>query len=245
MAEIKIETSQNVVIDFKLSDTGDRIFAKLLDLLFLAIYYIGISLTLFYLFDLDIQLFRGAGMIIFLIFYMIPYSFYSVALEVFMNGQTFGKKIMKIRVINLDGSGLRLGDSIMRWLFQPIDHLFYYLPALVSVSVSKKAQRIGDIAAGTTVIKLKKTVSLQDTVFRDVDERYTVRFPNALDLTDKDINTILDALAHFHKTKDDKYIKILAKKTREKLNIEKNYRPEKLLETIIKDYNVLALQKNE
>ncbi len=249
MAKIKIETTQNVVINFKLADTGDRIIAKLIDIIILAIYYIAIMSTLGSVLAIDKgvpeELKNAIFWFIFVIVFLVcPYVFYTPVCELFMNGQTFGKKAMKLRVIKVEGSGVTIGDCIMRWLFQPLDYFFGYCVAVVSITISKKAQRLGDIAAGTTVIKLKKQVSLKDTVLRSLDKRYQIRFSNVLELSDRDINTIREAIALYKKTKDDKYIKILAQKVRDILNIEIKMKPFVLLETVLKDYNALALQQN-
>lgn len=245
MGKIKIETTQNVVIDFQLSDAGDRMLAKIIDLGILTIYYIFLSLTTIATIS-GFQHINGfLGMMLYIILIVCPAAFYTIVCEFFMNGQTFGKKIVKIRVINLDGSGVNLGGCLMRWLFQIIDYMFMYLPALIVISSNKKGQRLGDIAAGTTVIKLKKQVSLSDTVLKTLNKKYQIQFSNVLELSDRDINTIREALELYKKTKNDKYLKILSKKIKEKLVINTKMKPFMLLETILKDYNALALQNNE
>lgn len=245
MGKIKIETTQNVVIDFQLADVGNRMLAKIIDLGILTIYYILFSLTTIASISgfKDIDGFLAA--MIYIIFIVCPAAFYTIVCELFMNGQTFGKKIVKIRVINLDGSGVTLSTCLMRWLFQIIDYTFMYIPAMLVISSSKKGQRLGDIAAGTTIIKLKKQVSLSDTVLKTLNKKYQIQFSNVLELSDRDINTIREALELYKKSKNDKYLKILSKKVKEKLVINTKMKPFILLETILKDYNALALQNNE
>lgn len=94
MADVGIETTQNVRINFQLASVGERISASLLDILFLFVVYLIVILFSSLL---------GDGFVWGMLF-MIPLLFYSLLFEVFMNGQTPGKKIMKIKVSTVDGS---------------------------------------------------------------------------------------------------------------------------------------------
>lgn len=68
-------------------------------------------------------------------------------------GRSVGKYILGLVVVESDGGSLTPRSALIRWLFRPIDFLpsFYFFGALVSV-LSDEGQRIGDYAAGTTVV---------------------------------------------------------------------------------------------
>jgi uncharacterized RDD family membrane protein YckC len=238
MARIKLETTQNVMLEFDLAGTGDRIVSGLLDWLFIAAYIFVCYLLFFVILDIGNFIKSDTGWLLLFIILYIPIAFYHPMFEIFMNGQSPGKKIMKIKVIKLDGSQPGLGDYILRWLFRIVDSLFSYLIAIICISMTKKEQRLGDIVADTTVVKLKKRATLEDTILKVVEHNYKPVFADVLRFSDKDINTIKEALELYKKNNNPKHVDILAKKVKELLNVENNTMSSaRLLETVIKDYN--------
>ncbi len=97
----------------------------------------------------------------------LPLFFYHLLCETYLNGQSFGKKIMKMRVVKLDGTQAGIGSYFLRWILAPIDIYFTYgSVGLVTMIVNGKGQRLGDLAAHTTVVKLKAETKLDDTILR-------------------------------------------------------------------------------
>ncbi len=239
MARIKLETTQNVLLEFELAGAGDRILSGILDLLFEIAYVFVCYLLFFQIFHIFDLITSETGKLLFFILLYIPIGLYDILFEVFLNGQSPGKKIMKIKVIKLDGSPPGLGDYVLRWLFRIIDTLpMTYILAIVSISISKKEQRIGDLVADTTVVKIKKRATLEDTILKIVEHNYKPTFTDVLRFSDKDINTIKEALEMYKKNKNPKHIDQLAKKVKEIANVEFNTMSSfKLLDTLIKDYN--------
>jgi uncharacterized RDD family membrane protein YckC len=81
------------------------------------------------------------------------YCLYGVIFDVFAGGQTPGKKSQRIAVVNDDGTPIRLYASIVRNLLLLLDALpFAYMFGLVTMFVTRRFQRIGDLAAGTLVV---------------------------------------------------------------------------------------------
>ena len=100
----------------------------------------------------------GLGGGFFLIFLFVIEWLYPVLFEVFMRGQTPGKKILGISVINDDLSPVTLGTSMVRNLLRTVDFLpFLYLVGLVSMLSNRRFQRLGDMAAGTLVISVPES----------------------------------------------------------------------------------------
>lgn len=73
----------------------------------------------------------------------------------FNHGQSFGKKLINIRVVKVDGSTPSIGSYLLRWLLFPIDGPITSGLGLLVVLLNKNNQRLGDLAAGTMVIKEK------------------------------------------------------------------------------------------
>jgi uncharacterized RDD family membrane protein YckC len=78
---------------------------------------------------------------------------YGIACEWFLRGQTIGKRLLKLRVVDATGLKLTLPQVVMRNLLRPIDALpVAYLVGGVASFLSQKGQRLGDLAAGTVVV---------------------------------------------------------------------------------------------
>lgn len=270
MTKVQIETTQNVLLDFQLGDVGERIMAAVLDVVVQILYWILI--LLFFRYVVDYDLFDGNGFYLLFIFFYVPVFFYQLAFEYFWKGQTPGKKILKLKVIRLDGAKPSLGDFGLRFVLRNIDiyggffllifisssmsssdlgnaiAIFSILPipvvGFVVMAMNKQNQRIGDLAAGTIVVKMKQRVSLADTLLQVVEDKYQSRYKNVLRLSDRDIRIIKEALTLYEKNKDPKHIRVLAKKTKEILGITQKVRAAALLRTVLKDYNKLALEKD-
>ncbi len=81
--------------------------------------------------------------------------FYGITFEWLWNGQTVGKRLMKMRVIDERGLPLSVRQIIIRNLFRAVDILpaMFYLVGGISCLLTKRCQRLGDLAAGTLVIR--------------------------------------------------------------------------------------------
>ena len=110
MDNIKIQTTQNVDIEYELASIGDRILATLLDYLF----FFGYILLVFLFIALigsDIEDNLWLLVVLFL-----PILLYDLLCEMFFQGKSFGKMIMKIKVVKLDGTQAGFGAYLLRWL---------------------------------------------------------------------------------------------------------------------------------
>jgi uncharacterized RDD family membrane protein YckC len=93
-------------------------------------------------------------------------TFYGMVLEWLWSGQTVGKRLIKLRVIDERGLSLGLKQIVIRNLFRLLDMMpsTLYLLGGFSCLVTKRCQRLGDIAAGTLVIR---EVEIAPPVFGD------------------------------------------------------------------------------
>jgi uncharacterized RDD family membrane protein YckC len=164
MDSIKITTSQNVDLEYEAAGVGYRILATILDEVFKMVYiiigFLILGLTAksnphFYDSNDNYTLYTV------LILAALPYTLYYFLSETFMNGQSFGKKIVGTKVVKLDGTQPSVSSYMIRSLLRVIDN---GLIALIAVAVTEKSQRLGDLAAGTTVIKIGSKITLRDTI---------------------------------------------------------------------------------
>lgn len=233
MEYVRIDTTQNVAIDYEIASLGERILAYLVDLLVFVAYAITWSIIITGI--IDYISFTDA--LIWVI--ALPLFFYDLLCEIIMNGQSFGKKAMKIKVVKLDGSQPTLGSYLLRWLLRLIEGGFfcYGAVAMLVYLLNGKGQRLGDIAAGTTVIKLKPRVALTEvTTSHDLHATYFPQYPQASHLSDRDAAIIKDLLAASIRERNMSMLTALSARVQGLLDIKEVADPEEFLKTVLKDF---------
>lgn len=245
MDAVVINTSQNVVIDYEPAGLGNRLLASILDILF----KIGLIFTVSIIFSaLGIysgKLNNSASIVIFFIILVLPYLFYDLLFEIFMHGQTPGKKIMKIKVVKLDGTQPSVGSYLLRWLIRLFEiDIFQGLVAIVCIASSKNSQRLGDMAAGTTVILIRPAVTIKDTILQQQKhEEYKIVFNQVALLTDTDMQLVKDVRDFFLETGNADALAKLAAKIKIKTGIVTDMKEGEFIVTLLKDYNHQQLEK--
>lgn len=238
MQKISIETTQNVAIEYPVASIGDRIIAALIDLLIIAGYTIAVIS-----FNAIINYPGLYQSIAYWVILFLPVFFYDLLCELFLGGQSFGKKLRKIKVVKMDGSQPTFVNYFLRWIIRPVDiYLTYGAVAVVTILINGKGQRLGDIAANTTLIKIKNEATLYDTIFTEIEDKYEPKFPQVTVLNDKDIALIKEVLEQLPKMPDIKIYNKLLVKTREEVSKKTGAAGEDMnamiyLNTILKDYN--------
>lgn len=241
MSQLAINTTQNVTINFSAASVGERIGAYFIDLLIKTAYLIVVFYIFFYLFNLNKiinRLDNWSQIAIYMVF-ALPVVLYSLVLELFFEGQTFGKKLVKIRVVKLDGYQASFGDYLIRWLFRVIDiSMSSGIIGLIAMVINKNVQRLGDISAGTAVITLKSKISINSTILEEIDEVYQPRFPLVIKLSDNDVRIIKETFNVASKTRDLAVLNKLTSKIEEVTGIKNEMEnTQEFIQTILKDYN--------
>lgn len=238
MDNFQIETAQNITIKQQVAPVSTRIGAFLIDLLIIIGYYIIILLIINALgFSLDESLYVYYALL------SLPVFFYSLLFETLMNGQTPGKFLTKIRVTKINGTKPTFGSYLIRWVLRLIDiSLASGSVALLTILLNGKGQRLGDLAAGTTVISEKKHITLQDTLHVDIEEQYEPTYPQVTLLNDKDIQTIKELYLKARRTGNHKTILKLHLKIIAITGIKTETKPTDFIDTILKDYNFYTQQ---
>ncbi|MCK0161996.1 RDD family protein [Allomuricauda sp. F6463D] len=232
MEQFQIETAQNITINQNTSHLGERMVAYIIDGFVIFCYTI---LMIVFLISLDIDL---EDQWAFYLILSLPAFFYYLLLETLMDGKTIGKSAMNLRVVKLDGSKPNFGNYFVRWALRIIDvGLTSGGAAVLTILIRGKGQRIGDIAAGTTVISEKKRVSLKDTLLRELSEEYKPIFPQVTLFKDQEMQTIKELYDTAKLNGNHKIIVSLDKRIKEVLDVQTTLQPIEFVDVIIKDYN--------
>lgn len=230
---ISIHTAQNVNIVYQPAGLPERIGATVIDLFLSGIVLLLCSLVL------DSQAIPGKPIILGIAFIVV--STYHLFAEYFFQGRSIGKSILHLRVVRLDGKGLNFWDCLLRWVIRIIDISGSLgILAILSIIISSKMQRLGDLAAGTTVVRDNSLHTPQQLNIPEIPENYQAVFPQAVMLTDKDILVIKEVLKKVNTTGEYKLLTPLAQKIKELTGTESKLNNQQFVETILKDYTYLT-----
>lgn len=247
MAIIKVTTAQNIDIEYEIASLGDRIVARIIDLgIFVLIFILG-YIVFGGILDLGNS---DIAAIVAYCTYGALFVFYDLLCEIYMNGQSLGKKSMKIKVISADGNRPTVGQFLMRWIFRAVDFLVPGFAmagggvALITAVFTEKEQRIGDIVAGTVVIKTEQRTQIKHVAFMPTQGEYSPVFSEAANLTEKDVALIQDVVNTYYTTNNAYIVQNMALKIKKHLGIAQppDMDDMQLLLTIIKDYSHLIAQ---
>jgi uncharacterized RDD family membrane protein YckC len=153
---IEIVTPENIAFQYRVAGPFRRLPAYLIDVMlrtvviFVAAFVISLATGLLGQFGL------GVGML--MVGWFVLDWFYGGLFEAYWNGQTPGKRLMRIRVVSDEGQPINGVQAVLRNFLRSVDAMPValvvptYLLGLLSVSMNNRFQRLGDLAAGTMVI---------------------------------------------------------------------------------------------
>lgn len=240
METVRVSTSQHVDIDYPVAGLGERVAARLIDF--------GLFIAIFLIFLLFFSLtgLINSGRIVVIVMLLIfgaGFVFYDLICEIFMNGQSIGKRLLKIKVISLDGAQPSLGQYFIRWVFRIVDFvLTSWVGALICVAVTENKQRIGDIVAGTTLIKTVPRTQFEHIAFHPAAEEYIPIFDTVGEMNDRDIELIHEVLNTYYKTRNADLVYHMAAKVTShlRISIPEGMNELQFLKTVIMDYNQIT-----
>ena len=237
MDNFQIETAQNIGIQQNSASIGDRVLAFLIDFFIMIIYSI-ISALLLAGFEAD----RFGEMVYYMVIGL-PIFLYYLMFETLWDGKTPGKSAMKIKVVKLDGSRPAFVNYLIRWLLRIIDiSLGSGSIAVVTILLNGKGQRLGDMAAKTTVISEKRKVSLANTLAVEIPEDYVPKYPQVTILKDRDVQEVKEIYRNARIKDNHKVIIALAEKLSSILGVKFDEKPMVFVKRVIEDYNYFTQQ---
>jgi uncharacterized RDD family membrane protein YckC len=232
MASVKIPTSFNIDLEFETANIGMRLLAWIIDLVIRG----AVLLVVRYILG-EFHFSQTVAYVLNFFAYALPLAFYFLAFEIFMNGQTPGKRILNMRVRNMQGGKPSISQYLIRWLFRLFESILVFFP-IITMARSPYDQRLGDVVAGTIVVSTKTKSSLHDTIFRDMsDTDYTPQFPQILKLSDRDMNKIKELMDRAIKSNNMELTARVSYRIRDVLKIETEMEHLNFLETVLNDYN--------
>jgi len=220
MSIVTIATPFNIDLELNIAHFGKRFLAWLIDTAIQFFYYIA------YNFVVEDHLPDSSDFrtLMAILFVLLPVMLYHFLMEIFFSGQSIGKKIVGIRVVNFTGNEASISQYLIRLLFRSfgviplvvfflfqimggdagsqsmlIGLVFLIFLAMIGMFLfyilSKYGQRLGDRLANTLVIENKAKADIHKTIYLDItEEGYVVRYPEVMRLTDRDINGIRNLL---------------------------------------------------
>ncbi len=158
---VRIDTPELVALEFPLAGIGSRFIAIFIDY--------GLQFAAFILLVLGMMLFlpsmqkfeatsaKWAIAILILILFLLHWGYFTL-FEGLWHGQTPGKRVAKIRVIQQSGRAVTIFESLSRNLVRAIDFLpTFYVVGTISIFTTRRNQRLGDLVAGTLVVHEAQT----------------------------------------------------------------------------------------
>jgi uncharacterized RDD family membrane protein YckC len=184
---LQIDTPENVVFGYEVAGLGSRFVAALID-------YAVIIASLLFIYLLFFVLALSAGVedvseqpniigwvigILTLVSFILQWGYY-IVFEMLWNGQSPGKRLLKLRVIRTDGTPISLIESLIRNLVRLIDFLpITYGIGFVTMFINTQSRRLGDLAAGTLVVFDRSEITLE-SLQPQPPKKHTPTLPAAL-----------------------------------------------------------------
>lgn len=158
---LSIETPENLPLDAQIAGFGTRCTAAILDYLI-----IGALLILIALFFFNRVRDSSVALAVYIGIQFLLITFYHLLFELFWNGQSPGKRWTGLRVVRANGLPLTASAAVIRNFMRLFDFLpIAYGVGMIALFLTRNTQRLGDLAAGTIVIKEQKDITL--TSLRD------------------------------------------------------------------------------
>lgn len=235
MRNVDVHTAQNVVISFQVATLLQRALAYIIDILVMlgAVVAVNfITAILFYQFT-------------YLQFFII--AFYTPACEILLNGQTLGKRAMKLRVMNVKGKEPVVLDYIIRWAFRFIDlYLSLYSVAVVLSSTSPRGQRLGGILSNTMVVSTRSEMDLSLNDILRIEDRssYQPQYEEVYRFSENEMLTIKSLLDRESRYKNNAYKDLITDAAKRCAAVlQMNAIPKDkitFLKTLLRDYIVIT-----
>jgi uncharacterized RDD family membrane protein YckC len=252
MLNVKLDTGFNIEVEFPVAAFYKRFLAWLLDVVIMIAYYIILSRLFSEMIGIT-WMAHGWLMVLF----GLPPFLYHLLCEIYLNGQSIGKKAARIKVISADGGQPSISQYLIRWLFRLADLPTWVLAAiaygalpwwcsillfagLACILATPHSQRIGDLVAGTILIDTRTRTSWEDTVFTELADNYQPRYPQVMQLSDKDINTLKSIINSVSRSGDYDLSLRIADRIRSKLGLPYDQDSLEFLQTLLMDYNYYA-----
>jgi uncharacterized RDD family membrane protein YckC len=159
--DLIISTPERVTFEYEVAGIGSRFLAQFVDVAIIFAIEVVILVAAAALGGIlsSLQVF---GLVAIILTFLLIAGYFLVS-EAAWNGQTVGKRYVRLRVVGDHGEPLTLGQAAIRNLVRIVDFLpVLYAVGIVAMFSNRQAKRLGDFAAGTLVVRDRRRISLDD-----------------------------------------------------------------------------------
>jgi uncharacterized RDD family membrane protein YckC len=243
---IEITTTQHVTIEYDLASLRERMLAWLLDFIIVVVGYFFLRILISVILQED-SMEIGWQMFIWISFFLLYFA-YLTCMEIWNAGQTIGKKALGIKTVRLDGKEPEWTDVLLRAVLHLVDTLFSMgMVGILLIKTTPRQQRLGDMAAQTSVIKLFSNdfyFRLDSILSLSSTANYKPVYAQVRQLSEKDmlfIKTVLDRYRNHPNLAHEQAMESLTLHLCEILEINgKAESDSDFLKTLLRDYIVLT-----
>jgi uncharacterized RDD family membrane protein YckC len=243
MASIEIKTTQNVSIEYELASLWERGLATFIDLMIIGAGTILVPLVLSLI---KVDRLVNSNLLYALCFLSFFFGYFFL-MESLNNGQTLGKRVTQTRVVRLDGEIPTINDYLLRGVFHFLDTLFSIgILGAMLISSTASQQRMGDLTAGTTVIRKRSSrpIYLDGILNINTLNDYEPVYPQVRNLSEQDMLVIKQAVNRYMRLRNSAHedlIVDLSLHLRDLLQIKETPISDmEFLRTLLRDYIVLT-----
>jgi uncharacterized RDD family membrane protein YckC len=244
LEKLNIDTPEQIALEFSLATVGSRFLALAVDTLVQIgcglVLFAGVGLGAFAASFTPAQAGSWFLAAVVLGLFIIYYGYFAI-FESVWNGQTPGKRFIGLRVIHVSGRPVSVFEAILRNMVRVADQLpGIYAIGIISVFVTQRSQRLGDLAAGTVVVHEAVAMSGDAAQFTADARRAPASTQHgALKLTAEEISVIelfvrrrqqLDVFAR------ERAARRIAERIRERLGITERIDDEQLIDEVGAEY---------
>ena len=232
MNTIEIATAHNIVFRYELASTVKRFLAYAIDWF---IVIVGSSLILGLL-----SSFYSFATIVVTVLAMS----YHLLFEMFNQGQSPGKMLVKLRVVTLKGATPTPFDYLLRWVFRLVDIVVSGgAMAILMISSTERNQRVGDILAQTTVISLQNNLGISLESLNSFNTDQNILYPGVVKYNDDDMLLLkmsINRYLRYPNEKNVKVLEVLTDKFAAELELKDQNVNIEFLKRILSDYIILT-----
>ncbi|MFH1924421.1 MAG: RDD family protein [Planctomycetota bacterium] len=194
---IEIVTPENIAFRYQVAGPFRRLPAYLIDLGIRAGLFLGVTLFVMIVFGLAGLPIPGLGLT--LVFLFALEWFYGGLFEAFWNGQTPGKRLLRIRVLTIDGQPISGLQAVLRNVLRVVDQqpVTFCLLGLVAAALNDRFQRLGDLACGTMVVLEERPWFFREDGVIRVDHPEAIRLAGEVPASFQASPTLARTLANY------------------------------------------------
>jgi len=234
MKHIEVSTAHNIIMSYSLASLGMRMIAYVIDLfiVYIVFYLVIAILSFFSTFAYVIALVMAA--------------LYHFLFECYNNGQSPGKALLKLRVVNIRGTRPTSQDLFTRAMFRLADITFTAgILAIWSILTSDRNQRLGDRLANTMVIQERKHTEVGLDYLKSIgDTEHSFTYPQVTMFNDEEMIIVKETLVRYKKYPNDAHrdvLKDLAVTIADRLQVDiKGQSATQFLQQLIEEYVLLT-----